>query len=38
MHLVRDGGLAAVIATHNMDLAQRMDRILRLEHGKIVEG
>jgi lipoprotein-releasing system ATP-binding protein len=38
MHLVRDGGLAAVIATHNMDLAQRMDRILRLEHGRIVEG
>ncbi len=36
--LVRDSGLAAVIATHNMDLAQRMDRILRLEHGHIVEG
>jgi len=38
MHLVRDGGLAAVIATHNMDLAQRMDRVLRLEHGRIVEA
>jgi lipoprotein-releasing system ATP-binding protein len=38
MGLVRDGGLAAVIATHNMELAQRMDRILRLEHGHIVEG
>jgi lipoprotein-releasing system ATP-binding protein len=36
--LVRDGGLAAVIATHNMDLARRMDRVLRLEHGRIVEG
>ena len=36
--LVRGGGLAAVIATHNMDLAQRMDRVLRLEHGRIVEG
>ena len=35
--LVRNGGLAAVIATHNMDLAKRMDRILRLEHGHIVE-
>src|SRR3546814_9208177 len=34
LHLVRDGGLAAVIATHNLDLAQRMDRILRLEHGR----
>ena len=38
MHLVRDGGLAAVIATHNLDLAKRMDRVLRLEHGHIVEG
>ncbi|WP_193370560.1 ABC transporter ATP-binding protein [Pelagibius marinus] len=38
MGLVRDGGLAAVIATHNMELAQRMDRVLRLEHGHIVEG
>jgi lipoprotein-releasing system ATP-binding protein len=36
--LVRNGGLAAVIATHNMDLAQRMDRILRLEHGRVVEA
>jgi lipoprotein-releasing system ATP-binding protein len=38
LHLVRDNGLAAVIATHNHDLAQRMDRVLRLEHGRIVEG
>jgi lipoprotein-releasing system ATP-binding protein len=38
LHLVRDGGLAAVIATHNMDLAKRMDRVLRLEHGRVVEG
>lgn len=36
--LVRDGGLAALIATHNMDLAKRMDRVLRLEHGHIVEA
>ena len=32
------GIAAAVIATHNMELAKRMDRILRLEHGHIVEG
>jgi len=38
LHLVRDNGLAAVIATHNHDLARRMDRVLRLEHGRIVEG
>ncbi len=31
--LVRGSGLAALIATHNMDLAARMDRILRLQDG-----
>lgn len=33
MDLVRDTGLAAVIATHNLDLAARMDRQLRLDNG-----
>ncbi|CUH45812.1 ABC transporter ATP-binding protein [Ruegeria atlantica] len=33
MSLVRDAGLSALIATHNMDLAARMDRKLRLEAG-----
>ncbi|MBO9446566.1 ABC transporter ATP-binding protein [Ruegeria sp. R14_0] len=33
MALVRDDGLSALIATHNMDLAARMDRKLRLEAG-----
>lgn len=36
MDLVRDTGLAALIATHNMELAARMDRIVRLEAGRIV--
>ena len=36
MALVRGTGLAAVIATHNVDLAARMDRILRLEDGRVV--
>ena len=36
--LVRGAGLAALIATHNLDLAARMDRTLRLEHGHILEG
>ena len=35
--LVRRTGLAALIATHNLDLARRMDRILSLEEGVIVE-
>ncbi len=33
MALVRDEGLSALIATHNLDLAARMDRMLRLEGG-----
>ncbi|CAD0183631.1 Lipoprotein-releasing system ATP-binding protein LolD [Ruegeria sp. THAF57] len=33
MALVRDEGLSALIATHNMDLAARMDRKLRLDSG-----
>ncbi|MEJ1161418.1 ABC transporter ATP-binding protein [Prosthecomicrobium sp. N25] len=35
--LVRASGLAALIATHNMDLAARMDRRITLGDGKIVE-
>ena len=34
MALVRDTGLAALIATHNMDLAARMDRVVRLQAGR----
>lgn len=33
MSLVRDEGLSALIATHNLDLAARMDRVIRLEGG-----
>lgn len=35
MELVRSTGLAALIATHNLDLAARMDRVVRLEAGRI---
>ena len=35
--LVRTTGLCAIMATHNMEIAQRMDRILRLEDGKLIE-
>ncbi|WP_300032112.1 ABC transporter ATP-binding protein [uncultured Roseobacter sp.] len=36
MILVRSTGLAAVIATHNLELAARMDRQIRLENGHLV--
>ena len=36
MELVRDTGLSALIATHNLDLAARMDRTLRLDGGEIL--
>jgi lipoprotein-releasing system ATP-binding protein len=35
--LVKASGLAAIIATHNLDLAARMDRRVSLREGKIVE-
>jgi len=36
MDLVRTTGLSAVIATHNLELAARMDRTLRLKGGRLV--
>jgi len=36
MALVRGTGLSAVIATHNFELAARMDRQIRLEAGQLV--
>lgn len=35
MELVRETGLSALIATHNLDLAARMDRIVRLDQGRV---
>jgi len=35
--LVRKTGLAALIATHNRDIAGRLDRVLSLEDGVVVE-
>lgn len=37
LQFVRKAGLVALIATHNYELAGRMDRIVRLENGKLVE-
>ncbi len=36
MEVVRETGLSALIATHNLDLAARMDRIVRLDQGRVV--
>ena len=36
MEIVRETGLSALIATHNLELADRMDRVLRLEAGRLV--
>ncbi len=36
LRLTRGAGLAALVATHNPDLAARMDRIVRLENGVLV--
>jgi lipoprotein-releasing system ATP-binding protein len=38
LELARGSNLAAVIATHNPDLAARMDRIVRLDDGYLVEN
>jgi lipoprotein-releasing system ATP-binding protein len=37
LKLVRESGVAAVVATHNLDLAARMDRTLRLMDGILIE-
>ena len=38
LEIVRHHGAAALIATHNPDLAARMDRIVTLRDGRIVPG
>jgi lipoprotein-releasing system ATP-binding protein len=36
--LVRATGVAALIATHNMEMARHMDRVLTLREGRLVEA
>lgn len=38
MEVVKETGLSALIATHNIDLAHRMDREVRLKDGKLVDS
>ncbi len=35
--VVKETGLSALIATHNLDLADRMDRKIKLEGGKLID-
>ena len=37
IELIRAKRLAALIATHNLELAGRMDRVLRMEGGQLIE-
>ncbi|MEO8300841.1 MAG: ABC transporter ATP-binding protein [Rhizomicrobium sp.] len=38
IEITRAQGLAALIATHNFELAGRMDRVLMLHQGRLIEG
>ena len=37
LELIQHTGVAALMATHNLALAKRMHRVLRLEHGVLIE-
>jgi lipoprotein-releasing system ATP-binding protein len=37
LRLIGQEGLGALVATHNVELAKRMSRIVKLEHGELVE-
>jgi lipoprotein-releasing system ATP-binding protein len=38
IYFVRNSGVAALMATHNFDLAARMDRVLELRDGLLIEA
>jgi lipoprotein-releasing system ATP-binding protein len=38
LELIQHTGVAALIATHNLDLASRMHRVLRMQNGVLVEA
>lgn len=37
LELVRETGMAALIATHNTELAERMDRVVAMRDGRLIE-
>jgi lipoprotein-releasing system ATP-binding protein len=38
VNLIRSEGLAALVATHNLELAAKMDRALILHEGRLIDG
>jgi lipoprotein-releasing system ATP-binding protein len=38
LRLIKEEGLGALVATHNIELAQKMSRMAVLDHGKLVEA
>ena len=38
LKLVKGAGLAALVGTHNLELTSRMDRVVRLEGGRLVDA
>ena len=38
VRLIEEEGLGALIATHNIDFAERMSRVVRLSNGTLVDG
>ena len=38
LKLARGAGLAALVATHNQELAAGLDRTVRLEGGRLIEA
>ncbi|MBR6663885.1 MAG: ATP-binding cassette domain-containing protein, partial [Alphaproteobacteria bacterium] len=37
LSIVKETGLSALVATHNFDLADRMDRKVKLEEGRLID-
>ena len=37
LNIVKETGLSALIATHNFELADRMDRTIKLETGQLID-
>ena len=37
MDMVRNTGMAAIIATHNVELVSKLDRVIRIDSGKLVQ-